>query len=309
MQIINLKTGEPFPLLDCGLCLGNFDGVHLGHKALVKELIRLNSLRRDRLPLGALLFSKPPSAYLRGSAVPQLTTFEDKLRLLQREGLQFAVIVDFPELMNLSPDDFVREILINQCRCRIAVCGFNYSYGAKGAGTPEDLQRTFGSQPDRTVGIVPPVTDGKSTVSSTSVRELLAAGHPEDATRMLGYPFTLTGKVGKGRQVGKVMGYPTANLTFPEGLLVPAHGVYLTSVKIGRRSFFGISNVGVRPTFEDDSETVNCETFLFDFNGDLYGKTMQVSFLRFLRTERRFADPTALSEQIKKDIERAKSYL
>jgi riboflavin kinase/FMN adenylyltransferase len=309
MQIINLKTGEPFPLLDCGLCLGNFDGVHLGHKALVKELIRLNSLRRDRLPLGALLFSKPPSAYLQGKAVPQLTTFEEKLRLLQREGLQFAVIVDFPDLMNLSPDDFVREILIQQCHCRIAVCGFNYSYGSRGAGSPEDLVRTFGSQPDRTVGVVPPVTDGKDTVSSTAVRKQLAAGHPEDATRMLGHPFTLIGKVTEGRHVGTVMGYPTANLTFPDGLLVPAHGVYLTSIKIGRRSFFGISNVGIRPTFEDDSEAVNCETFLFDFKGNLYDKTMQVSFLRFLRAERKFADRQALTDQIKRDIERAKSYI
>ena len=308
MQIINLKNGEPFPLLDCGLCLGNFDGVHLGHKALIKELIRQNAARRDRLPLGALLFSKPPSAYLAPAPVPQLTTMEQKLHLLQREGLQFAMIFDFDELRDLSPDDFVREILIKACRCRIAVCGFNYTYGAKGAGTPEDLVRTFGSQPGRTASIVAPVTDGKNTVSSTAIRMLLEAGHPEDATRMLGHPFTLTGEVSDGRHVGTTMGYPTANLPFPEGLLIPAHGVYLSSVKIGRRAFFGISNVGTRPTF-DDGDTVNCETFLFDFKGDLYEKTIQVSLLRFIRAERKFPDQKALIDQIKKDIERAKSYI
>ena len=308
MQIINLKNGNPFPLMDCGLCLGNFDGVHLGHKALIKELIRQNSARRDRLPLGALLFVKPPSAYLSPSPVPQLTTLEDKLRLLQREGLQFAMLFDFNDLKDLSPDDFVRDILITKCQCRIAVCGFNYTYGAKGAGTPDDLVRTLGSQPGRTVSVVPPVSDGKSTISSTAIRRLLEAGHPEDATRMLGHPFTLTGVVRDGRHVGTTMGYPTANLTFPQGLLVPAHGVYLASIKIGRRSFFGISNVGTRPTF-DDGDSVNCETFLFDFKGDLYGKSMQVSLLRFLRAERKFADQQALAEQIKADIERAKTYL
>ena len=307
MQIIDLKHPErELELGECGLVLGNFDGVHRGHRALIDELKRLNAERRPQLPLGALCFKTPPSAYL-GTPVPQLSTTEEKLELLKTAGLRFVILYDFPELRDLSPMDFVKDILIRDCHCMMAVCGFNYTFGAKGAGKPQDLVEWLGSQPRRSVSVVPAVTDGRHTVSSSEIRRMLELGHPEDATRMLGRPFSLTGTVLEGKSVGHKMGYPTANLVFPEGGLIPAHGVYAVTVKIGRRSYFGISNVGTRPTF-DDGERVTCETFLFDFSGDLYGKTLQVSFLRFLRAERAFPSLQALQAQISRDILRTKEF-
>ena len=190
----------------------------------------------------------------------------------------------------------------------MAVCGFNYSFGKKGAGTPEDLVRWLGSQADSEVSIVPPVTDGGQSVSSTAIRSMLERGHPEDATRLLGRPFTLTGKVEGGKQVGREMNTPTANLVFAKDSVIPAHGVYAVTVKTGRRLYYGVSNVGVRPTFTNDGEHITCETYLLDFNGDLYGKEITVSFLRFLREERAFPSKEALAEQIQKDIDHAKEY-
>lgn len=309
MQIIHLKHPDrEFTLTDCALCLGNFDGVHRGHRALIEELKRKNAQRADRLPMGALLFSTPPSLFLSSTPIPQLNTLEEKLDLLREAGLRFVILYDFAQLKDLSPDEFVQRILIEECRCRLAVCGFNYTYGAKGSGNIETLYKTFGSQPNRTLSVVPAVMDGRHCVSSSVIRSMLEQGHPEDAARLLGRPFFLTGTVVDGRHVGTGMGVPTANLTFPEGGLIPAHGVYLTTVRIARRTYAAISNVGTRPTF-DDGDTVNCETFIFDYNGDLYGKTLRISFLRFLRAEKKFASMEDLKEQIRLDIARAKEYL
>ena len=307
MKIVDLKHPErPFPLSDCGLCLGNFDGVHRGHRALIQELQKKNRERTLRLPLGALLFTRPPSAILTPQPIPQLNTLEEKLELLRDAGLRFALLYDFEELRDLSPDDFVRKILMEDCHCRLAVCGFNYTYGAKGAGNAQTLAATFGTQPNRTLSVVSPITDGRYPISSSVIRSMLERGHPEDAARLLGHPFFITGTVTDGRHVGTAMGFPTANLNFPEGGLIPAHGVYATTIRIGRRTYIGISNVGTRPTF-DDGDAVNCETFIFDFSGDLYGKTLRVSFLRFLRAEKKFPSQEALEAQIRIDIARAKA--
>ena len=309
MEIVNLKhPGDEFVWQECGLCLGNFDGVHIGHRALIDELKRLNAKREQRLPLGALCFSKPPSAYLSNNPAPQLVTNEEKFRLFREAGLQFVVLCDFAELKDLAPDDFVRDILIRDCRCRLAVCGFNYTYGAKGAGDTERLAATFGAAPDRTLSVVPPVTDGRVTVSSSVIRSMLLAGHPEDAARLLGRPYSIVGVVKSGRHIGRVMGFPTANISFPQGALVPAHGVYLSTVRIARRTYYAITNIGCRPTFEEKGE-VNCETFLFDYNGDLYKKELRVSLLRFLREEKHFPSREALEAQIKADIAVANEYI
>ncbi len=307
MQIINLKhPGEKLALDECGLVLGNFDGVHRGHVALIDELKRLNAARSPSLLLGAFCFRTPP-AHLLGKQVPQLTDNEEKFALLRRAGLHFVILYEFSDLKDLSPEDFVREILVKKHRCKIAVCGFNYTFGKRGAGKPQDLAKWLTEQSDAQVSIVPPVTDGRHTVSSTVIRTMLERGHPEDATRLLGHPFTLTGKVTRGRQVGRAMGFPTANLKFATGGLVPAHGVYAVTVRVGRKTYCGIANVGVRPTF-GDGEAVNCETYLFDFHSDLYGKRIQVSFLHFLRDERTFDTQEALREQIHRDIARAMEY-
>jgi riboflavin kinase/FMN adenylyltransferase len=306
MRIVHLKyPNREFELTDSALCLGNFDGVHRGHRALIEELKKKNAERELRLPMGALLFSTPPSLLLSATPVPQLNTLEEKLELLREAGLHFAVIYDFAELKDLSPDDFVRRILIEQCHCRLAVCGFNYTYGAKGAGNVETLSDTFGSQPGRTLSVVSAVMDGRHCVSSSVIRSMLEQGHPEDAARLLGRPFFLTSRVTSGKHLGTKMGFPTANLEFPAGAPVPAHGVYAARVCICDQCYQAICNVGCRPTF-DDGDAVNCEAFLFDFDGDLYGKTLRIYLLDFLRKEQKFDSREALERQIALDVAKTK---
>lgn len=309
MKIVDLKhPNKEFPSLPCGLVLGNFDGVHRGHLALIEELKRLNKTRKQPLPLGAFCFIQHPTHYF-GRPAPLLCDNEQKIELFRRAGLQFIIFYDFAELKDLSPEEFVAKILIHQCQCRMAVCGFNYSFGKKGAGTPDDLVRWLGGQADCAVSVVAPITDCGESVSSSRIRVMLERGHPEDAARLLGRPFTLSGTVKKGKQVGRQMQTPTANVYFPDHSVIPARGVYAVRVKTGRRIYNGISNVGLRPTLEGEGGEVNCETFLFDYNGDLYGKKIEVSFLHFLRGERTFASQEALAEQIQKDIAQAKEYL
>lgn len=309
MRVIQLNHKTvPLSLANgCGLCLGHFDGVHIGHRALVDELRRLNTAREQKLPLGVLCFTTPPTATLSKSPTPQLTTLEEKLSLMGAAGLDFAVLYDFPAIKDMPPVQFIDDILIGECNAKMLVCGFNYSFGARGAGTPTDLLKHFGSKSDHSLSVMPPVTDGPYTVSSSLIRAMLQGGHPDDAARLLGRPYSLSGTVKDGRRLGRTMGLPTANLTFPAGGLVPMHGVYAVTVKIGKRTYTGICNIGVRPTVNDGKD-VNCETFIFDFKGDLYGRSLEVFFLRFLREEQKFKDLAALEAQIRCDIERAKKH-
>jgi len=308
VHIVQFNKRVPLSLSEgSGLCLGHFDGVHVGHKALFDELKRLNDTRDRRLPLGVLCFTTPPTATLSKSPTPQLTTLQEKLDLIKAAGLDFAVLYDFPAVKDMPPEQFVSDILIGECNARLLVCGFNYSFGAKGAGTPEDLSYYFEIPGERTLSVMPPVTDGPYTVSSSLIRAMLMGGHPDDAARLLSRPYSLTGTVVDGRRLGRTMGLPTANLTFGAGALVPMHGVYATTVKIGANTYQGISNVGIRPTVNNGGD-VNCETFIFNFKGDLYGKEMKINFLHFLREEHKFENLDALEAQIRCDITRAKTY-
>ena len=311
MRVIDLKHPEKayaMPDGGCGLCLGHFDGVHIGHTALIDALVAANKQRAFPLPLGALCFEEPPAVVLMKEPTPQITTLEQKLRFLGAAGLSFAVLYDFPSIMHLSPADFVADVLIRDCDCRLAACGFNYRFGEGGRGTSDDLARLFGTQYDRRLTVVPPVMRAGRPVSSSVIRTLLENGHPDDAARLLGRPFLLEGTVESGRHVGRVLEAPTANLTFPRYSLIPAHGVYAVLCKVGKRTYRGVCNVGTRPTFESGDGVV-CEVHLFDFSGDLYGRRMEVAFMRFLRPERAFDSAAALKKQIEADIEQAKSVL
>jgi len=306
ITFINLQNESiKFEPQACGLVLGHFDGMHLGHRALVEELKRQARAYDGALPLGAFCFSEPPSLYLNGGSVPQLTTLEEKLKLMREAGLQFAALGNFLEIRTMSPALFAQKILIGECHCRIAVCGFNYTFGYRGEGKAEDLVQMLGAYGACHTFVVPPVTDGPNTVCSTVIRSMLQNRRPEDAARLLGRPFSLTGKVEHGKKLGRALGLPTANLSFPPMGLVPAHGVYVTHVKIGRRTYLGVSNVGVRPTV-DKTKVANCETFILDFNGDIYDREIKISFLKFLRPERAFTSLDELQAQIQKDIKAAR---
>jgi riboflavin kinase/FMN adenylyltransferase len=236
-----------------------------------------------------------------------LTTLEQKLLLLREAGLAFAVLYDFPAIKDFSPEEFIIRVLFGDCDVRLLVCGFNYTFGAKGAGTPDTLQRYYACHTDRTLAVVPPFTIGDQTVSSSRIRALLESGHPEDATHLMGHPYRVEGYVHTGKQLGRKMKTPTANISFPQYALVPAHGVYITTATVNGKRYPAITNVGLRPTVEHAS-VANCETFLLDFDGSLYDQRIEIAFLKFLRPERKFDSQEALQAQIATDVETARAY-
>ena len=301
---ISLQTMQQVPTPEATvLCLGNFDGVHLAHRQLMKAACDM----RDQLPTpaasGVFCFQIPSSNYLFADPPAQLCSLEQKLHRFRDCGIEYAFLVDFPSVKELSPEEFVSEILLKKCHCRGAVCGFNYRFGKYGAGMPLQLKALLGHP----VEICSEVFLEGETVSSTRIRRLLAEGRIEQANRLLTVPYGITATVLHGKALGRQWGFPTVNQQFPQGVQIPKHGVYLSVCTVDGVSYGGVSNIGSRPTVENKA-AVNCETYLLDFSGDLYGKELTVSFLKFIRPEQHFDSVAELKAQIQADVTTAKGY-
>ena len=285
------------------LGLGNFDGVHTAHQELLRLVRTLGAQVSPDTACGVFCFSKPSADYLLPSPTPRLCTLEQKLEIFRDCGMEYAFVADFSTIMHLSPEEFVNEILLKECHCAGAVCGFNYRFGKKGQGSAELLRELLPAP----VLIQEAVYNGAEPVSSTRIRGLLLEGNVEDAAKMLSRPYCFSSPVIHGKRLGRKLGTPTINQAFPKGMLIPQKGVYVTDCEVDGRIYRAVSNVGVRPTVEQDA-SVNCESYLLDFSGDLYGKTVKVSFLKMIRGERTFASTEELTQQIHQDVVFAKTY-
>lgn len=303
IRLSDFSVAERFPDASV-LCLGNFDGIHLAHRALIEETRRLRDRTAPDAVLGAFFFRIPSSEYLSPIPIPWLMSAEDKLRKFRELGLDYAYVAEFDRIRELSPRDFAINVLQDLCHVRAVACGYDHRFGRHGAGTPELLAEHL-SLP---VAVLPKQTLDGAVVSSTRIRHLLLEGEPALAARLLGTPYSLTSKILHGKAYGRTRGIPTVNQDFPEHRLIPRHGVYLSRCEADGRSFYGLSNVGVHPTV-DAVANVNCETYLLDVSEDLYGKEITVSFLHFLRDEKKFDTEAALYEQIDRDIQQARSII
>ena len=282
------------------VALGTFDGVHLAHQRILSETIAL----RDELGAdlaGAWCFSSLPAAELSGKRIPMLCTLEERVSRMLEFGLDFVAVGDFKALSQTSAEDFIDSILIKELNCVGAVCGFNHRFGRKGAGNPALLASRFGEKGAR---VFPEVKMLGETVSSTAIRNHIMSGELDIALKMLSHPITLTERVIGGKHLGHTIGFPTANQLFREDIITPARGIYATLcyTEDGKR-YIGVSNVGIRPTITDgsDDHVVNCETYICNFNKDIYGKKLTVSFRYYLRPERKFSSIKELCDQISKD--------
>jgi riboflavin kinase/FMN adenylyltransferase len=275
------------------VCLGNFDGVHLGHQALFAEASRFG-------PVMAVTFEPHPGAVLQPQLAPRrIATPARKLELLAEAGVAATVAQPFTrEYARTTPEAF-ELMLFEQLKAAAVVVGYDFTYGAARAGTVTTLAEAAARR-SATVRVVPAVAVDGVVVSSSKVREYVLEGRVDAAARLLGRPFDLDGVVVTGQQRGRTIGFPTANVDTANELR-PASGVYAVRVRLddGRR-FGGAANIGVKPTFEGRDVTIECH--LFDFEGDLYGKTLRVAFLERLRGEQRFAGVEALTAQIERDV-------
>ena len=287
------------------VAIGNFDGVHRGHKAVIAAaLARARALGK---PAAALTFEPHPRAFFNpDEPLFRLTPEPAKLRLLAATGLDGAIVLSFDaELAKLSAEDFVGRVLVDRFAISGAAIGFNFHFGANRAGSPEFL-RAQGARHGFAVDIVPPLSDGGRPVSSGPIRAALAAGRLDDAAEFLGYPWFVSGTVIHGDKRGRELGFPTANLRLDPACAL-RHGVYAVRAAVAGRRYDGVASFGRRPMF--DTGAVLLEIFLFDFSGDLYGADMDVAFIAWLRDEVVFASAKDLVRQMEEDSRDARAAL
>ena len=277
--------------------IGNFDGVHRGHRTVIEAAqARARELGR---PAVALTFEPHPRAVLRpDQPFFRLSDEATKLRLLAATGLAGAFVVRFDAaLASLPADAFVQNILIDRFSIAGAVIGFNFHFGANREGSPQFLAAE-GARRGFAVDVLPQLEDEGRPVSSQAVRAALAGGRMVEAAELLGYPWLISGPVIKGDQRGRMLGYPTANMQPDPGCGL-RHGIYAVRVGIGEKRCDGVASFGRRPMYQLDTPLL--ETFLFDFSGDLYGQRLDVAFIAFIRDEMKFDSAEALVARMNED--------
>jgi riboflavin kinase/FMN adenylyltransferase len=287
------------------VAIGNFDGVHRGHRAVIAAAVRRGAALGR--PAAAMTFEPHPRAFFNpGAPLFRLTDETAKLRLLASTGLDGAIVLTFDAaLARLSAEEFVSRVLLARFAISGAVIGFNFHFGARRAGSPEFLAAQ-GRQHGFTVDVVPRFEDGGRPVSSGPIREALAAGRLDVATEFLGYPWFVSAPVVHGDQRGRQLGFPTANLRLDPGCGL-RHGIYAVRVGIAGRRYDAVASFGRRPMFDNGAPLL--EVHVFDFDGDLYGATLDVAFITWLRDEQVFASAPDLVRQMQDDSRRAREAL
>ncbi len=300
MRIIH----DPKRLNPCVLVLGMFDGVHRGHQAL---LMRGDELAQEMVyPLAVCTFSPHPLQVLAPEKTPpMLTTLPEKAAVMQSFGVDGLCVTTFTKARAAQePEDFMAE-MVEVYAPVVVVCGFNFTFGAGGRGNGQMLKEYGKKHGFRTV-IVPEVVIEGETVSSTRIRRLLAQGDIHSVNNLLGRGYTMTGCVTEGKQLGRTLGYPTANISVPKNKALPAFGVYACYLETNGGIFPAVVNVGRHPTVPDGPVTV--EAHVLDEFLSLYGRKVRLTFLKFMRPERKFDDIDALKNQISHDADECRAY-
>ena len=285
------------------VAMGKFDGVHLGHRKL---LSLIKNEEADGLKSVVFTFNPTPDEFFTGHSVPQLSTLEEKRRIFEEMGID--VLVEFPltdESAATDPDLFVRDILINKLKASYIAAGTDVTFGDKGRGDCfllKNLSKELGYD----LNLIDKVRVDGSEVSSSRIRGEISDGNMEMARRLLGDYYKVTGRVEHGRHLGHTIGVPTVNILPPEGKLLPPFGVYSSIVTVGNKEFKGMTNIGRKPTISD-SEKVGIETYIYDFDSDIYGEEIAVKLMRFMRPEMKFSGIDELKAQIQSDIFNARS--
>lgn len=289
------------------IALGFFDGVHKGHGALLRRVGEVAQIL-DATPT-AVTFDTHPENLIMGTPTPLISSPNDRAELMRRYyGIQEVVVAHFDErMMHMNWEDFVSEFLVKENGAVHLVAGHDFHFGYKGEGNPQRLREKCGALG---IGcdIIPKVELDGITISSTYIRGLLAQGELERANYFLGHPYFLTDRVHHGKKLGATLGFPTVNLRFAPGVLIPARGVYATRVFFENgESRPAVTNIGVRPTVDSDG-VVNVEGFILDFDGDLYGQNISMEFHKYLRPERRFDSLEKLKAEVMRNAEETRAY-
>jgi riboflavin kinase/FMN adenylyltransferase len=305
MRIIDDLTFTKEDFTSPVVTVGNYDGLHLGHQAIIKRVIEL--AREGRGEAVVLTFEPHPAKFFHPDLqIPLITPYRKKMMLLAQLGVDVIIDLPFTEaIARMSAQEFIQDIVQRRIAPCWVVVGFNFTFGKGRTGSPEELKQ-IGEALGFGVEIMPPFQVAGEVVSSTRIREMIARGEIREANRLLGRNFFMLGKVIHGHARGKGLGFPTANLEISQNLY-PNEGVYAATVIVDEQRYDGVVNIGTNPTFGDEKFAV--EVFLFDYQGDLYGKELQVALVDKLRDEQTFPSVDALVRQIGHDVRKAKEIL
>ena len=306
MLVVRGLDHVPPEALSAVVAIGNFDGVHKGHQALIAAAV--DAARKTGCRAGALLFEPHPREYFRPAEDHfHLTSLDRKLRVLEGLGLDLAVVLAFDSaLANLDAEAFIEQVLVKGLRVSHVVVGYHFFFGRNRGGTTEMLRKA-GEHAGFGVTVVGPVADSGEVFSSTAVRLKLAEGNVKAAAEDLGRPWSVEGKVVGGAKRGTGLGFPTANIPMPKGTAL-GHGIYAVRVTLdGNKKLDGAAYLGTRPTFDNGMPVL--EVFLFDFDGDIYGHSIEVTFVDHIRPDRKFDTSDELVAQMNADVARAREIL
>ncbi|MFM2213819.1 MAG: Riboflavin biosynthesis protein RibF [Bacteroidota bacterium] len=287
--------------------IGTFDGVHLGHKKIIEQITaKAKELHCESLVL--TFFPHPRAVLQEGTEMKQLSTLDEKIKLLKQSGIDHLVIHPFDkEFSRLTAEAFVKEVLVDTFNLKKIIIGYDHRFGRNRTANIDDLI-AFGLAYDFEVAQISAEEINAVAISSTKIRTALEGGNVGLANEYLGYEYSLTGTVARGQQLGRTLGYPTANIVVKEDYkLIPQNGVYVAKSEIAGKTVYGMMNIGTRPTVDGTSQTI--EIYFFDLNQDLYDQTLTVSFLHRMRAEQKFESLDALKNQLALDKSTALSFI
>lgn len=290
---------------ETAVAIGKFDGFHIGHQKLLKQLM---NYKKDGLQTVVFTFFPSPACLFSKDTFRELTIRKEKRMIFERAGVD--VLIEYPfnrETAAIAPKAFIEEILVNKLHAKCIVAGADITFGDKGAGNKE-LLCSEAEKYGMTIEIIEKVRYHNMEISSTLVRDAVQEGRIEDANRYLGIPYHIFGKVSAGKQIGRTIGMPTVNIYPYEEKLLPPFGVYFSEVDVEGRRYRGITNIGIKPTVTDEKK-ISVETFLYNFSEDIYGKEICVYLFHYRRPEMRFENIDALKTQMESDIEAGRSYM
>lgn len=288
---------------DTVISLGKFDGIHRGHELLME---RLAEKKREGLKAAIFTFDIPPRRNVQHVEAKVLTTNEEKMHIFEEMGIDYLIECPFTEeVMHMEPEDFIR-MLVERLHVKCIVAGEDFRFGHNRRGDYRMLQEYAGKLGYEAL-ILKKMKEDARDISSTFVREEIAAGNIEKANHLLGYRYFVKGMVKHGNQIGRTIGIPTINLIPPEEKLLPPFGVYVSEVVIGEERYQGVTNVGCKPTIEGNNP-VGVETYLLDFHENVYDRIVTVEFISKIRAEHKFENIEALKEQMENDIAYTEAY-
>lgn len=299
MQVIKGYEKEAIPAA-CAVALGMFDGVHMGHKAIIQPVIDY-ARQYPEVKTAVITLATHPRALTQGKAPKLLTDLDRRLELFASLNIDYVLVLEFDEkLMQTSAEDYLQMYLKDTLNAEFISIGYDHHFGKARRGTPM-LLRDWCQDNHCQLEIVEAFKFNNEVVSSSIIRSLIEDGEIEKANQLLGYDYSISGEVISGDKRGRELGFATANIAYAENIVLPANGVYFAMVKVAEDYFKSVVNIGFRPTFKDENK-LSLEVHILNFTQDIYGEKLELRFLDRIREEKKFNSKEELIEQIKKDI-------